>query len=118
MGRGWCAWNRHCKKMALSIFEPCCGPRWRLMPRRKKRGLQFALSLRKSRFIQALQAQNGLEQRRAYCRSAALLRLPALQSQTDALGTVGRDRREASYYAARAANDCAGGKRLFIRRGL
>jgi len=50
-----------------------------------KRGLQLALLLRQNRLVQTVQGQEHPEQRGAYRCSPPLLRLPALQGQTNTL---------------------------------
>jgi len=54
---------------------------------RKKRGLQFALFLRQGRLVQTLQGKNCFKPCRAHHGPAALLHLPALQGQADAVGS-------------------------------
>ena len=60
-------------------------------------------------------SKDGLEQRRAHRRGPAVLRLPPLQGQADALGKLGGDQRHAPSDAARAADDRAGRQPQFLR---
>lgn len=81
---------------------------------RKKRGLLFKLRLWRQVVIPMRHAQASADDRGRHRDPAALLRVPELQWQADAVGRLGGNRRDPSH-AARAEGDRDGELRLVVR---